>query len=419
MRILQVIASLAPRYGGPSVACPALCRELARRGHEVSVYSTDVDGDRRLDVPLDRPMQQHGVEYRYFRGWTRPGEYKFSPPLWRALREKIPTVDLVHIYSMYIFSATAAAHFCRKYRVPYLLHPHGTLDPYLLRRHAARKRVYTRLFERRKFRHAAAILFNSAEEMRLAKDWFDREFHLSRERRLPTRAVVPVGVEQEWLAPAAPEARERFYKRFPELAGRRMLLFYGRLSFKKGMDILAEAFIEVAHQQHDVHLVLAGPDTEGYGEKVRGWLRAGGVLDRAIFTGNLAGAERIAVMQDSKLLAFPSYSENFGQAVVEAMASGVPVVVSDRVNIWPEVQQAGAGLIVACDPHETAKALLVLLRNPALGEQMGARGRQWVEEHLTWRVVGDQMVRLYEQLVRPKALPGALPSLRGERAVVR
>jgi len=417
MRILQVIASLATRYGGPSVACPAMCRELAHRGHEVSIYTTNVDGNQLMDVPLGQPVSRGGVEVCYFPGWTVPREYKLSPPLWRVLKERIPQFDIVHIYSMYIFSATAAAHLCRKHGVPYLLHPHGCLDPYLLGRHSFRKRLYTALFERRNFQHAAAILFNSDEEMRLATNWLERHLSSNSLRRLPLRRVVPVGVEQEWLSAVSPEARERFRRRYPQLTGRRIVLFFGRLNFKKGMDILARAFVEVAREHRDVHLVLAGPDNEGYGAKVREWLKSGGVLENATFTGPLSGEERFAVLQEAELLVLPSYTENFGQAVAEAMACAVPVVISDRVNIWPEVKGAGAGLVVGCDARQTAEALLALLRNRELGKQMGARGRRWVEENLTWRAIGGQLIRIYEEIISEAAAQGALREPREQHTV--
>jgi glycosyltransferase involved in cell wall biosynthesis len=400
MRILHVIASLAPRYGGPSVACPALCRELARRGHAVSIYTTDVDGRGRLQVPLGKPVIEQGVEIRHFPGWTFPPEYKPSLALWHGLREKIPAVDVVHIYSLYIFASTAAAHLCRKLKVPYLLHPHGTLDPYLLRRHAARKQIYSWLLERRNFQRAAAVLFNSNEEMRLAGEWLDQNVPPNNGEPGPIRAMVPVGVDEDWLRQATPAARERFRRKFPELIGRRIVLFFGRLSFKKGMEVLAQAFIEVAREHKDLQLVVAGPDTEGYGGKMREWLKAGGVMEGTTFTGILTGEERIAAMQEAEAFVLPSYSENFGQAVAEAMACGVPVVISNRVNLWPEVEAAGAGLVVDSDAQQTARALLTLLHNPALGRQMAECGRRLVAQRYSWKAVGDQMIELYQEIVR-------------------
>jgi len=405
MRILHVIASLAPRYGGPSVACPALCRELARRGHEVSIYTTNVGRDRLPDVPLDQPvLLREGVEFHYFSGWTYPPGYKFSLSLWRALREAVCRFDVVHIYSVYGFSTLAGAYHCRKYGVPYLLHPHGSLDPYLRRRHRFRKWAYTQLIAQGTFEHAAAILFNSAEEMRLATDWLGLSSQRNYHHRLPVKVVVYVGVEDAWFEGPPPGAGKRFREKFRLLATQPLVVFFGRLNFKKGLDVLAQAFGLIARERENVRLVLAGPENDGYGQNVREWLKKAGVLEKTTFTGLLEGEERVAGLHEAEVFALPSYTENFGQAVAEAMACGVPVVISDRVNIWPEVKEAGAGLVVRCDPEETARALLTLLNNPAAGKEMGRRGRRLVREKMTWKVVGDEMVQVYEELCQRTAM---------------
>ena len=152
-----------------------------------------------------------------------------------------------------------------------------------------------------------------------------------------------------------------------------------------------------------MHLVLAGPDSEGYVQKVRGWLKEGGVLEKTTYTGPLAGEDRFALMHAAEVFVLPSYTENFGAAVAEAMACAVPVVISDQVNIWPEVAQAGAGLVVRCDPKETAQALLALLDDPARGKEMGQRGGRLVAEKMTWRKVGEQMVEVYQEMLKSAA----------------
>lgn len=385
------------------MACPALCRELVRRGHEVAIYTTNVDGDLLLDVPLGQPIFQKGIEIWYFPGWVQPREYKLSPPMWRALREKIQSFDLVHVYSVYGFPTAAATHFCRIHGRPYLLHPHGSLDPYLRRRHRFRKWLYTKLLLQRSFRHASAILFNSSEEMRLAGDWPGLNLPAANGRSAPKKFVAYVGVEDEWFEEANPAARERLMRKFPQLNLRRLVVFFGRLNFKKGLDILARAFARVARDREDLHLVLAGPDSQGYGQKVRGWLKEGGVLEKTTYTGPLAGEDRFALMHAAEVFVLPSYTENFGAAVAEAMACAVPVVISDRVNIWPEVAQVGAGQVVRCDPQETAQALLTILDDPARGKEMGQRGRRLVAEKMTWRKVGEQMVEVYQEILESAA----------------
>jgi glycosyltransferase involved in cell wall biosynthesis len=402
MRILQVVSTLAPRQGGPSIACPELSRELVRQGHEVSIYASDVDGSGHLTIPLGHPVMDEGVAIRYFRGWSDPSRYMFSPGMWRALRDTVEDFDVVHIYSVFGFSSSAAAYWCRKRGVPHMVHPHGSLDPFIRRRHRSRKWIHAKLLAERDYREATAVLFNSAEEMRLASDWSGLKTPPLNGAG-PKRFVVPVGLDPRWLQEPNAAAGERFRNKFPELGGLRLVVYFGRINFKKGLDILARAFARVARDRQDIHLVLAGPDTEGYGRKVKGWLAEGGVLEKATFTGLLEGEYRFAVLQRAEVFALPSYTENFGQVVVEAMASRVPVVISDRVNIWPYVKEANAGLVVPCDAEATAEAIRIVLADPVKGKQMGCNGRRWAAEHLLWETVAGQMADAYKEMMKVTA----------------
>lgn len=391
MRILHVIASLAPRYGGPSQACLELCRELAGRGECVALYTTNIDGREQLQVPLEEPVWKDGVEIRYFPVQT-PRYYKFSLPLARALRAAIPTYDIVHIHSLYLFPSTVTAAYCRQFGVPYLVRPHGTLDPYLLRRHRGRKWLYEQLFEWRNLNQAAAIHFTSAEEQELTQP-------------LGLRApgvVVANGIycrDYQVLPPPG-----TFRARWPETQGKQILLFLGRLHFKKGLDLLVQAFGQIGRKRSDVHLVLAGPDDDGYGTQVRRWLEAEGVLEKATFTGMLQGREKLAAFRDAALFVLPSYTENFGIAVVEAMASGLPVVISNKVNIWREVMTAKAGFVTKCDVREISDTLGTLLDNLLVGKEMGQRGRQLVSQQFSWETVGAQMGEIYRGLLAQRGL---------------
>ncbi|HZE20615.1 MAG TPA: glycosyltransferase, partial [Desulfobaccales bacterium] len=351
MKILHVIANLAPRYGGPSQACWAMARAVARLGHEVSIYTTNQDGPGELAVPVDRPVWREGVEVRYFPIQT-PRFWGTSLPLALALRRKIPASDLVHIHSLYLFHDLVAGHWCRHFAVPYLVRPHGTLDPFIYRRHRGRKRLMEYLFEHRNIRRAAALHFTTAAEAELAAP------HTFQTPGL----VVPLGINFEEFA-ELPEPGE-FRRRYPEIGDQHIILFFGRINFKKGLDILAQAFGAVARRRQDVRLVIAGPDNEGWGDRVRSWLNEQGVLDRTTFTGMLLGPEKLAVLRDANLFVLPSYSENFGLAVIEAMAAGLPVIISDQVNIWQEVQAGGAGRVIPVDSTALAAQILDLLDKP-------------------------------------------------------
>jgi glycosyltransferase involved in cell wall biosynthesis len=363
-----------------------MARAVAQLGHEVSIYTTNQDGAGALAVPVGQPVWQDGVEIRYF-PIHAPRFWSASLPLAIGLRHKIPGADLVHIHSLYLFHNLVAGHFCRQYGIPYLVRPHGTLDPFIHRRHRGRKRLMETWFENRNLRQAAAIHFTTGEEQRLATPF-----------TLGTPGlVVPLGINLDEFA-AMPEPGS-FRRRHPEIGDKPIILFFGRINFKKGLDILAKAFGVVARQRQDVRLVIAGPDNEGWGARVRAWLKEAGALDRTTFTGMLLGPDKLAVWRDASLFVLPSYSENFGLAVIEAMAAGLPVIISDQVNIWPEVGNAGAGRVIPCEAAALADQILKLLANPDAARAMGRQGRWLVEERFSWPRIACRLAEAYVRII--------------------
>ncbi len=386
MKILHVIANLAPRYGGPAKACVAMAQAVARLGHQVSIYTTNQDGPGELAAPLDRPVRQEGVEIHYF-PIQPPRFWGTSWPLARSLVRSLGDFDLCHIHSLYLFHDLVAGHYCRKYGVPYLVRPHGTLDPYLYQRHRWRKTIMEAWFEQRNIRRAAAVHFTSEEEMRLAGPYIGDT----------AGVVVPLGVDlREFQNLPAPG---RLRERFPEIGSRQIILFLGRINFKKGLDLLVQALAQVVRRRRDVHLVVAGPDNDGWGVRVRDWLQAAGLAAHATFTGMLLGEEKLAALRDARIFVLPSYSENFGLAVVEAMACGLPVVISDQVNIWREVEAAGAGLVGPCEATRLAAHLERLLADPGLGAEMGRRGKELVARRFQWDGIALALQDLYARLI--------------------
>jgi len=382
MRILHVIANLAPRYGGPPKAIQGMTRALAGLGHQVSIYTTNLDGPGELEVPMDRPVMEEGVEIRFF-PIQAPRFWGTSWPLARALRDHLREFDVVHLHSLYLFHNLVAGRVCRGYGIPYLMRPHGTLDPYIYRRHRWRKTVMELLFENRNIQHAAAIHFTSEEEKRLAAPYIGKT----------PGVVVPLGLDLKEYENLPPPGE--FRRRFPEVGEKKLILFLGRLNFKKGLEILVKAFARVARDREDVHLVLAGPADPGYGEKIKKWLADEGMLARTTFTGLLLGEEKLAVLRDAALFVLPSYSENFGIAVVEAMACGLPVIISDQVNIWREVEAGGAGLVGPCRVEWFAGAMAELLSEEDRRRHLGEGGAALVRERFQWANLARRLEEVY------------------------
>ncbi|MDO3675758.1 glycosyltransferase [Paenibacillus ehimensis] len=386
MKILHVIANLAPRYGGPAKAIMGMTRSLAERGHQVTIFTTNQDGPGTLDVPLYEPMHKDGVEIRYF-PIQQPKFWGTSFGLAKALEEHIPNYDIVHTHSLYLFHNLVSGHYCRKFGVPYIVRPHGTLDPYIYQRNRGRKRVMEWLFEHRNIKRASALHYTTEEEMILAKPYtFDSQGF-----------VVPNGVDLSEYKTLPPKGT--FRELYPELAGKKIVLFFSRLNFKKGLDILIEAFDKIKDVHPDAHLVIAGPDNENYGSKVKEWIGERHLTDKVLFTGMVTGQQKLAVLQEADLFVLPSYSENFGISVIEALICGTPVLISDKVNIWREVAAHQAGRVAPCDSDQFAKEMASLLSDLNLCEKMGELGKQFVAEYYSWNQIGVVLEEEYKKII--------------------
>jgi glycosyltransferase involved in cell wall biosynthesis len=385
VKILHVIADLAPASGGPAKACFEMARAVARRGHQLAVYTTDSGIPPGSVPPAGAPQVRDGVTLRWF-PLQQPRRWLASWPLRRALMAEVGGFDLVHVHSLYLFHDWAAWHACRRAGVPYILRPHGSLDPYIHRRHRARKAVFDHWFQDRMLAGAAAIHYTAADEMRLAAPFVQGA----------PGFVVPNGLELADYAALPP--RGSFRRRHPGLGDAPIVLFLGRLNFKKGLDLLADAFGRLGPRAGEARLVIAGPDG-GYRRETEAFVDRAGIRDRTIFTGLVQGADKLAVLADSDFFVLPSYSENFGIAVVEAMACGLPVVISDQVNIWREIEGDGAGLVTPCEAGAVADAIARLLADPELRRRMGAAGRASVAQRYSWDKVGEQLEAAYARIL--------------------
>lgn len=361
-----------------------MARAVARRGHEVAIYATDRDLEPG-EATLDAPVRRDGVEIRFFRQHA-PTVFATSFPLARALAEAVPRADVVHLHSLYLFHTWATARLCRRHGVPYLLRPHGTLDPYLWQRHRGRKRVVELLFQNRVIRRAAALHYTAKEEMTLAAPYAQGT----------PGVVVPNGLDLAEYANLPPPGR--FRARYPEISDRRIVLFLGRLNFKKGLDLLVPGFAKALRAAPDLHLVIAGPD-DGMLRQTEGWVAQHGVGARVTFPGMLKRDAKLAAFRDAALFTLPSYSENFGIAVVEAMACGVPVAISDKVNIWREIAAAGAGLVGPTTVDAVADQIVRLASDPDAA-RMGERGRRLVADRFDWDKIARDLESVYRSLAR-------------------
>ncbi len=388
MKVLHVIESFSPRYGGPvSVAMALVCAQ-ADLGHEVTVCTTNLDYPHGVLRSAGCATICHDrVKVFYFSVQFRP--LTISAQLKKFMKNNIATFDIIHIHGLYRFPPTYAAYQARKQKIPYVITPHGALDPYLYTkssRNVLLKRLYERWFDLPNLHGAGAIHYTAEDERQRAAF-------------LGLRApsfVVPNGVD--WGRYAQLPARGAF-RTSQGLGDAPLVLFLGRLHPKKGLDLLIPAFETIRRQVSGAQLAIVGPENDSFGQQVRAWVGERGLTDSVHFVGHLDGADVIQAYVDADVFVLPSYTENFGMTVVEAMACAVPVVISDQVNIHAEVAQSGAGLVTHCDVSEVAEAVLGLLADPERRAVMGSAGRAAAQMRYTWPSIVDALSREYTSVI--------------------
>lgn len=384
MRILHVVPSYYPavRYGGPIYSVHGLATASAAAGHDVDVFTTNADGPHALDVPTDRWVDVEGVRVRYFaRTW--PLRLFRAPEMARAALAMLGDYDVVHIHAVFLWPIFTMARACRRAGVPYILSPRGMLVKQLF---AARsglvKRLWMRLFDRRTLEQAAALHLTAQAE---------REELVAFGYCLPPLAVIPNGV-----APVN-SAAGRVPAECAAIGDTPFLLSLGRINWKKNLPTLVAALAR-SGQAH-LKLVVAGNDEDGDLAAVRAAIDDHGVADRVIIIArSVIGAEKEALFAHCSAFVLPSLSENFGNVVVEAMAHGAPVIVSDQCGVAEVVREAGCGLVCRPDAEGLSGAIGHIMGDSGDRRARGEAGRCYVRAHLTWPAIAARMDVLYQSV---------------------
>jgi glycosyltransferase involved in cell wall biosynthesis len=387
MDITHVIPYMHPRAGGPPVVADRVCRHLAHCGWSSRLLTTDAMAQD--DSPQWIAQYGDGYELAVFPSRGR-GAYAYSRSLAAEIDALVAASRLVHIHTAWTYPTWAAIRACRRRGVPFVVMPHGMLDPNSLARKPLRKWVYGRLIQWPQFRAAAAMVYTHAEERRLAEQSV---------ARLPPGFVVPLGADEP-----PPESRdalaEAFLSRFPELRGRTLVLFFGRLHPKKGIDLLIPAMRRVAQRHDRAHLLLVGPGEADCLDSFRRMADREGLAERTTFAGPMSGQAKWEAMAAAAVFALPSYQENFALAAVEAMRAGLPVVLSRRVNLWSDVVEAGAGVACELEVESLAEAVGRYLADPVLAECAGCQGQRLAAEKFTWDRTAAALDAVYRHVLQ-------------------
>lgn len=357
MRILHVISSANRVGGGPIEGIIQLNHALDTLGHCTEVVTVDAPDASYL---VEFPTAVRAVS-------GARGSYRYSPNLVPWLVQNAAHYDCIIVNGLWQYHGLAARQAAQRLGKPYFVYTHGMLDPWFKRTYPLKhlkKALYWPWGEYRVLRDAQAVCFTCEEERLLARQSFGR--YQARE------AVVSYGTSAPTGDPDS--QRAAFLAAYPALQGKRVLLFLSRLHVKKGCDLLLQAFAQTAASDPRLHLVMAGPDGSGWQAALERQAQSLGIAGRITWTGMLAGEMKWGAFRAAEAFVLPSHQENFGIAVAESLACGVPVLISDKVNIWREIAADGAGLVAS----DTPAGMLSLLEQwlaLSLEEQQAMRGR--------------------------------------------
>jgi glycosyltransferase involved in cell wall biosynthesis len=379
MRILHVVPTYLPatRYGGPIYSVHGLCKALVELGHEVNVLTTNVDGDTNSPVPLGERVAMDGVGVWYYPVPTLRRLY-FSPAMAAALPQHIASSDVVHVNSVFLWPTSAAARVAKLQHKPYIVAPRGMLVPELIEERSKWvKKAWLLSVERETLRHAARVHVTSRAE------------YADAERvglQLAPMEVVPNGIDVPGLSAEPSDVATA--------ATAPYVLFLGRLCWTKGIHVLLEALAGT-----DMRLILAGPEEDGYRHTLAKLIAQHGLADRARWIGSVGATQKWTLLRGARCLVLPSVKESFGNVVVEAMAVGCPVVVTEGVGASDIVQRANAGRVSLHDAHALRAHILKLWNEPDLARSLGENGARYARAHLTWPRVAEQMAEVYRGFV--------------------
>lgn len=388
MNIAFVLSYLADRFGGPVAVAKGLGRALGDAGHDVSYWATAMKRDRQ---DLMSVADAHLFETDWPHSWCR------SRRLVEGLSAGIGSVDVMELSEFWLYPIYAGSRIAKKAGVPYILRPAGSLQSWALRRSCIKqikKSLYRALVGDTIIRDAACVRAASLSEVQAI-------------RRLGYRGpitVIPNGLDSAQFDGVDGGEAEVYW---PGLKDRPIVLFMSRLSAEKGLDLLIPVWSEVvsASLYRDAMLVLAGPDYRGYQKAVQALIEGHGIQRSVMMPGMVQGRRKAALLRRADLFVLPSYSENFGIVVAEALACGTPVITTTGTP-WDQLRQIDAGRWIPPEKAQLLDALREMLgMSASRRREMGRRGMQFVRDEYTWKKAASKFLHLCDCILHGKTIP--------------
>ena len=372
MKILEIIQFFGPQWGGSVNYVYNLVKHLVKRGHELTIFTTDDNFDAAYAASL--------APARVVVFPSQLGPLRYSPKMKRALEQIVADYDVVHLNNYWSYQNVIAAQAAVKHNIPYILSPHGSLP--IMMKSQLKKMIFNLLFGEKMLQNAQKVVAVSDMESRQL---------VSKNVSSDKIAIIPNAIDTTKVKEAA---AGMFRKKYALAANDKIVMFLGRIHKIKGLALLMRAWAKVTEKMSDARLVIVGPD-ESYLHELQKEVERLNIHDKIIITGPLYGEEKCQALTDADVFVYPSQYEIFGIAVIEACACGTPVVVTKNQGIASYIE-GRAGEVVPENEAELSQALLALLADDKKRAQYAEQGKKLVEDLFTW----DKIINQYENIFR-------------------
>jgi glycosyltransferase involved in cell wall biosynthesis len=393
VKVLHVIPSVSPTLGGPTQVVLNLVKALRECDIEAEIVTTNDHGANLLDVPLYQRTEYEQVPVWFLPRFSPPlKEYIFSPAITQWLWQNMRNYDILDNHYLFSYASTCAGAIARWQNIPYTVRTMGQLAPWALAQSQQKKQLYSLLIERHNLHRAAAIHCTSAGE---AEDV--RNFGI----KTPT-VTLPLGVNQP---ETLPDAKQKIRDKYQIPRAVPIVLFLSRLHYKKRPDLLIRSLSKLASNQTQFHLILAGTGEPDYLKYLHDLVLDSGLSNQTTFSGFVTGKDKDLLLQGADIFVLPSFSENFGIAVAEALSHGLPVIITPDIQIAPEISTANAGLIVPGEEEAIANAIAQLIATPEQRYQLAENGKKLVKQRYSWDAIACQLTQVYRTIIEKQKLP--------------
>ncbi len=391
MKVLHIIPSIAPIRGGPSQAVLQMVRELRKQGIEAEIATTNDNGPQRLDVPLNAWINYEQVPVRFFNRWSPRSssfrEFAISASLTRWLGQEIQTYDFVHIHAIFSYPSIMGMAWARTKGVPYFVRPLGSLCHWSLQQGYRKKQLYLQ---------GCRMLLEDSQALHFTSE---SEYREVQSLALQTKSfVLPLGLN---VASPLYQARTLLRQQLKLDSNQPVIAFLSRLHPKKGLEILLTALADLPHRNFT--LAIAGSGDSEYCQALKRQVKDLSLQPQVHWLGFLTGAEKQALLEGADLFVLPSHSENFGISVLEAMASGLPVMLSPDVALSDFVQQHHLGWVVPLEPkcwtEALSEALNLAIQSPQHWQRIRAQSRIISQQQFGWASISQKLIQHYQNHV--------------------